>query len=58
MFHVVQGKVWGNVGVEVDIQRYKKQAEEWGDKVKKNEEVLTNLEKKREQYKGELRVVQ
>ena len=53
MFHFVQGKVQGAVGVESYIQRYKKEAEEWEDKVKKNEEVVKKLEKKREQYEGE-----
>ena len=38
-------------------QRQKKAAEEWEDKVKKNEEHLKKLEKKRERYEGELGVV-
>ena len=42
-------------------QHYKKYAEEWEDKVKKNEEYLKKLESekknKREQYEGELGVV-
>ena len=53
MFHFVQEKVQGAVGVEGDIQRYKMLAEECEDKVKKNEEVVKKLEKKREQYEGE-----
>ena len=53
MFHFVQQKVWGDVWEEGDIQRYKKEAKEWEDKVKKNEEVVKKLEKKREQYEGE-----
>ena len=53
MFHFVQLKVQGAVGAESTIQRYKKEAEEWEDKVKKNEEVVNKLEKKREQYEGE-----
>ena len=53
MFHFVQEKVQGDVGAESDIQRYKKLAEEWEDKVKKNEEVVNKLEKKKEQYEGE-----
>ena len=54
MFHVVQRKVSGAVTVEGDIQQWKKRAEEWEDEVKKNEEVVRKLEKKREQYEGEL----
>ena len=46
------------MGAEDGIPHYKKKAEECEDEVKKNEEVITKLEKKREQYKGELRVVQ
>ena len=57
MFHVVQDKVRGVVGAEDDIQRWKKEAEEWEDEVKKKEEVITKLEKTREQYEGELWVV-
>ena len=53
----MQEKVWGTVGAESYIQRYKKEAEEWEDKVKKNEEVVKKLEKKREQYEGEWLVV-
>ena len=53
MFHFVQLKVRGAVGVEGNIQQYKKSVEEWEDKVKKNEEVVNKLEKKREQYEGE-----
>ena len=53
MFHFVQEKVLGDVGAESDIQHYKNKAEEWEDKVKKNEEVVKKLEKKREQYEGE-----
>ena len=49
----MQRKVRGAVGAESNIQRYKKSAEEWEDKVKKNEEVVNKLEKKREQYEGE-----
>ena len=54
MFHVVQRKARGEVGAEDRIQQCKKEAEEWEDKVKKNKK----LEKEREQYKGELCVVQ
>ena len=53
MFHFVQYKVQGVTGVEGDIQRYKKEAEECEDKVKKNQEAITNIVKKREQYEGE-----
>ena len=55
MFHFVQKKVQiqGAVGVEGDIQYYKTEAEKWEDEVKKNEEVVKKLEKKREQYEGE-----
>ena len=42
------------MGAEYWIQRWKKNAEEWEDAVKKNEEVVMKLEKKREQYEGEL----
>ena len=54
VFHFVQDKVMGEVGAEGDSQRWKKRAEEWEDKVKKNKEVVMKLEKKREQYEGEL----
>ena len=51
MLHLVQ---CGNVEWAQD---YKKEAEEWEDKVKRNEEHLKKLEsekkKKREQYEGE-----
>ena len=53
VFHFVQLKVRGAVGVEGYIQHYKKEAEKWEDKVKENEEVVMKLEKKREQYEGE-----
>ena len=53
MFHFVQNKVWGNAGAEGDIQYWKKEAEEWEDEVKKNQEAVSNIEKKREQYEGE-----
>ena len=36
------------------LQYWKKEAEELEDKVKKNEEVVKELEKKREHYEGEL----
>ena len=52
MFHFVQHKVKGDVRAESEIRHYKKLAEEWEDKVKKNEEVIKKLEKKREQYEG------
>ena len=57
MFHVVQDKVRGGVGAGDRIQTWKNEAEKWEDEVKKNEEVVRKLEKKREQYKGELCVV-
>ena len=42
-------------GDEYEIQRWKKQAEEREDKVKKNEEHLKKLEsEKKRQYEGEL----
>ena len=53
MFHFVQLKVQGTVRAESEIGHYKMKAEEWEDKVKKNEEVVNKLEKKREQYDGE-----
>ena len=53
----MQQKVLGAVGAESYIGHYKKKAEEWEDKVKKNEEVVNKLEKKREQYEGEWLVV-
>ena len=53
MFPVVQNKVQGIFWVENDIQRCKKEAEKWEDEVKKNEEFVKKLEKKREQYEGE-----
>ena len=52
MFHVVQNKVWGVEGVEYWIQHWKKVAEEREDKVKKNEELVEELEKKKRE--GEL----
>ena len=54
VFHFVQREVRGVVGAEGLIQRWKKEAKESEDKVKKNEEVVKKLEKKREQYEGEL----
>ena len=57
VFHFVQEKVRGAVGVEGIIQLWKKTAEEYEDKVKKNEEVVKKLEKKREHYEGELVLV-
>ena len=53
----MQGKVRGEVGAEVGIQYWKKDAEKWEDEVKKNEEVVKELEKKREHYEGELVLV-
>ena len=56
MFHFVQDKVqWGRARYpcEITIQLYKKRAEEWEDKVKKNEEEVKRLEQRREQYEGE-----
>ena len=50
MFHFVQRKVWGDAGAEGYIQRWKKEAEEWEDKVKKNQEAITIIVKRREQY--------
>ena len=46
--------VFGVLMAEGYIQRWKKEAEEWEDKVKKNEGVVKELEKKREHYEGEL----
>ena len=53
MFHFVQEKVQGYAGAEGYIQRYKKAAEEWEDKVKKNQEAISNIEMKKEQYESE-----
>ena len=53
MFHFVQSKVQGNAGAEGYIQRCKKAAEEWEDKVKKNQEAISNIVQKKEQYEGE-----
>ena len=56
MLRLVQDEFAGDV-----VQYRKEQAEEWEDKVKKNEEHLKKLEsekkKEREQYEGELGVV-
>ena len=57
VFHFVQEKVRGAVWAEGSIQYYKKEGEELEVKVKKNEEVVKKLEKKREQYEGESCVV-
>ena len=54
VFHFVQRMVEGDVWAEGHIQRWKKVTEEWEYKVKKNEEVIKKLEKKREHYEGEL----
>ena len=54
MFRFVQDKVRGGVETEGDIQHYKKEAEEWENKVKKNKGVVKKLEKKREQCEREL----
>ena len=55
MLHLVQ------YDLVAGAQHWKKEAEDWEDKVKKNEEYLKKLEsekkKKREQYEGELGVV-
>ena len=49
MLHLVQYRDVGS------SQRYKKKAEEWEDKVKKNEEHLKKLEyEKKREYEGEL----
>ena len=58
MFHFVQGKVQGNAGamgrhIQSNIQHWKKEAEEWEDKVKKNQEAVSNIQKHKEQYEGE-----
>ena len=53
MFHFVQAKVLGSAEAEGEIQRWKKEAEEWEDKVKKSQEAVMNIEKKRKQYEGE-----
>ena len=50
---VVQRKVRGVAGAEGNIQRFKKAAEEREDTVKKNQEAVSNIQKKREQYEGE-----
>ena len=55
VFHFVQDKVIGVERAKEGTQHWKKEAEEWEDEVKKNEEVVMKLEKKkREQYEGEL----
>ena len=51
--YIVQSKVRGDVLAEDWTQRWKMEAEKWEDKVKKNQEAITNLKKKREQYEGE-----
>ena len=53
MFHFVQCKVQGDAWTEDEIQHFKKEAEEWEDKVKKNQEAISIIEKQREQYEGE-----
>ena len=53
MFHFVQNKVQGFAGYEGDIQRCKKEAEKYEDKVKQKEEAVKSLKKKKEQYEGE-----
>ena len=53
VFHFVQYKIWGDASAEDNIQQFKKEAEKWVDKVKKNQEAISNIEKKREQYEGE-----
>ena len=45
----MQEKVRGDVRAEGYIQHWKKTAERWEDKVKKNEEVIKKLEKKRDE---------
>ena len=54
VFHFMQLKIRGDVGAEGAIQYWKKREMEWEDRVKKNEEVVMKLEKKRKQYEGEL----
>ena len=53
VLHFVQKKVLGYAVIPGYIQHHKKQAEEWEDKVKKNQEAFSNIKKKREQYEGE-----
>ena len=53
MFHFVQRKILGDARAEGEIQHSKKQAEVWENKVKKNQEAISNIVKKREQYEGE-----
>ena len=54
MFHIfVQAKAQGFAMAEGAIQDFNKAVKEWEDKVKKNQEAITNLVKKREQYESE-----
>ena len=53
MFHFVQYKVEGYAGAENGIQHCKEEVEEWENKVKKNQEAVSNIVKKKEQYEGE-----
>ena len=53
MFRFVQRNVQGAAEAEGLIQRWKKVAEQWEDKVKQKEEAVNNLVKQREQYEGE-----
>ena len=57
VFHFVQHKVRGGIWAEGEIQVWKKEAEKREDEVKKSEEVVKELEKKREHYEGELVLV-
>ena len=57
VFHFVQYKVRGGAVAEDHIQYWNKKAEEQENEVKKNEEVIKKLEKKREHYEGELVLV-
>ena len=55
MFYFVQYAVQGFAGAEAEgrIQRWKKEAEEREDKVKKNQEAISKIQKEREQYESE-----
>ena len=57
-FHFVQKRAWGYVWEKDEIQKWKKEAKEWDEKVKKNEKAIKQFkEKKEEQYEGELWVI-
>ena len=56
LYNIIQNKFQEGTYPESEgeIQRYKKYAEDWEDDVRKNEEAVMEIKKKREHYEGDL----